>query len=222
MQTVGCFPVVVLLMVCTRSFASAGLLSSHPQQNDPSVIRLLNANNPPTPNHAEVIQELAKRLQVSQIKESRPYSFPAKWELDKGMYPSEIKVNFVGSPAMAEARDSFSVADNNMFATAWITVSILEAHLYGAAPRPTDPQLTLALEAIAQYHDKNRAYNNSVMAFWPQVYNASTRMWESTPTNLIRAFDVFDVVPPKVVEEILKLLGLTKLEKFLESMISMK
>ena len=145
-----------------------------------------------------------------------------KWQQDKGLYPSEIKFNFAGEPYKAEARDLFSVFNNNMFATSWITTCILEAYLYAKAPRPTDAQLSMALEAIGQYHDKNRGYNNSVMTFWPQVYNQSTKTWESTPTNLLKILEVFDVVPAKYVEDILKLLGFTDIARELEQILSMR
>jgi hypothetical protein len=79
------------------------------------------------------------------------------------------QINFANDPNLEMLRDSLSVYDNNMFATAWITIALLEAHFYAKAPRPTDSQLSLALDAIAQYHDHNRGYNNSVMNFWPQV-----------------------------------------------------
>lgn len=216
MQTVGCLLVVVVL--CSAGSASAELLF-RPQQNEPSLRRFHNTHSPST---GEVIGELAKRVEDLLIKENRPYSFPIRWQQDKGMYPSNIRLNFAGVPYMAAVRDSFSVFDNNMFATSWITTCILEAHLYAKAPRPTDTQLSMALEAIGRYHDKNRGHDTSVMTFWPQVYNESMKMWESSPSNLFRAFAFFDVVPAKYVEEILKLLGLTAIEHELETILSMR
>ena len=203
--------------MCASS-SSAALLF-RPEPNEASFRHLYNTH--PTSN-GEVVRELAKWLENSQIKENRPYIFPLRWQQDKGLYPSRIKLNFVGAPYMAEVRDLFSVFDNNMFATSWITTCILEAYLYAKAPRPTDAQLSMALEAIGQYHDKNRGYSNSVMTFWPQVYNQSTKMWESTPTNLLKAYDFFDIIPAKFVEEILKLLGLNGIEHELEKILSLR
>ncbi|XP_076463625.1 uncharacterized protein LOC143295856 isoform X2 [Babylonia areolata] len=170
----------------------------------------------------DVVKELSKRIQESQVQTDRPYRFPMTWQQDKGVYPSDVKLNLAGEPQLALVRDYMSVFDNNMFATTWITICLLETHLYGRGPRPSDSQLTMALEAVGQYHDKNLGYNNSIMNFWPQVYNQTTGMWESTPTNLLKAFHVFDVVPVRVLEEVLKVLGMGDLEHFLESVLSMR
>lgn len=170
----------------------------------------------------EVITQLAKKIEELQVKRDRPYVFPIIWEQDRGLYPSEVRVNFVGSPVMSTARDLLSVFDNNMFASAWITIALLEGHHYASAPRPGDQQLALTLDAIAEYHDKNRNYSNSVMTFWPQAFNDTFQNWQSMPDNLLKAFGLFDVVPAKVVEEIMKLLGLESLEHFMESILSME
>ncbi|XP_076462140.1 uncharacterized protein LOC143294648 [Babylonia areolata] len=170
----------------------------------------------------DLVKELSKRIQESQIQTDRPYKFPMTWQQDKGMYPSDVKLNLAGEAQLTLLRDSISVFDNNMFATTWITICLLETHLYGRGPRPSDSQLTLALEAVGQYHDKNLGYNNSVMNFWPQVYNQTTGMWESTPNNLLKAFHVFDVVPVKALEEVLKVLGMGDAEHFLEEILSMR
>ncbi|KAK7104725.1 hypothetical protein V1264_019392 [Littorina saxatilis] len=193
------------------------------QQNEPSLnlIRNLPKNEHPKTT-AAIVQELAKRLQESQVKHNKPYVLPMIWQEDKGLYPSDVKLNFAGPPELAAMRDLVSVFDNNMFATAWITICVLEAHFYAKAPRPTDSQLSMALEAIGQYHDKNLGYENSVMNFWPQVYNETTKTWQSTPDNLLRAFGVFDVAPVKLIEDFLKLIGLKDVEHFLESILSMR
>nr|KAG5710699.1 hypothetical protein BaRGS_035101 [Batillaria attramentaria] len=138
------------------------------------------------------------------------------------MYPSDVKINFAGRPELAEFRDVLGVFDNNMFATAWITICLLEAYHYAKAPRPTDDQLGLALKAIDEYHDKNTVYENSVMNFWPQKYNQSTGTWQSTPRNMLRAFGFFDVVPAKLVEDFLKMIGLGDVAKIFQSILSMR
>lgn len=170
----------------------------------------------------ETVERLAKELQDIQVKKHSPYVLPGIWEKEKGLYPSEVKVNFNGGPLLTNIRDVTSVFDNNMFATVWITIAILESYYYTREPRPTNEQINLALEAIAQYHDRNRAYTNSVMNFWPQVYNKSTATWESTPSNLLSVYGIFDVIPAKLIEEILTLLGMTDVEKFIEMIISMR
>jgi len=228
------FGTFVLLVVSCGRLATAELqLNQHSNDHISRLTAGTNAGNLAAIDHAagqavdqsqygDVVQELANRLQKLQVKKDRPYLGPMVWKEDRGLYPSEIRINFAGDPTMEMIRDSLGVFDNNMFATAWITISLLEAHFYAKAPRPTDAQLSMALEAIAQYHDHNRNYNNSIMNFWPQAYNQTTQTWVSTPENLVKSFDFFDSAPTKVIEEFLKLLGLKDIEKFLEDILSMK
>nr|KAG5712873.1 hypothetical protein BaRGS_007470 [Batillaria attramentaria] len=81
------------------------------------------------------VQELFLELELMQVKFDHPFIAPMLWEEHKGMYPSYVRLNFVGKPEIAELRELISVFDNNMFATAWITICLLEAHYYAAAPR---------------------------------------------------------------------------------------
>ena len=163
-----------------------------------------------------VVRELFDLLEVMQVKQDRPFIGPGLWQEDKGLYPSYVRLNFVGAPGVSALRELISVFDNNMFATAWITSALLEAHHYATAPRPADQQLIMALDAIAQHRDRNVNYNNSLMAFWPQAYDTNTSLWVSTPANLLNAFQVFDQLPWDKIDQVLEELGLNDVEKFLE------
>lgn len=127
----------------------------------------------PVPDIKFKVKELLVTLEELQVKWNHPYLAPGLWEESAGLYPSDVRLNFVGRPEVAELRQLISVFDNNMFATAWITSTLLEAYLYGNTPRPSDEQLHLAIDAIGQFHDHNRNYNNSLMCFWPQVKETS-------------------------------------------------
>ena len=69
--------------------------------------------------------------------------------------------------------------------TLWINIILLEAQRYSPKPpAPSEEQLRLALSAISSYHDRNRAFNESIFVFWPQSYNSSTDAWVCGPVNL--------------------------------------
>ncbi|CAL1548907.1 unnamed protein product, partial [Lymnaea stagnalis] len=146
-----------------------------------------------------------------QVSEDVPYIPFKQWGRAKGVYRSGVKLNFHGPLDMAEARRLLDVFDNNMFATAWVTSTLLEAVQYGAAPKPSDNQLLLAINAFANYHDKNKPYNTSTMSFWPQVYNDTLKYWSCAPDNLVNAFGMMDEVPLPLIEAFLKLIGLSNL-----------
>ena len=167
--------------------------------------------------HALVVRELFDLLEVMQVKQDRPFISPGLWQEDKGLYPSFVRLNFVGAPEVSALRELISVFDNNMFASAWITSALLEAHYYGAAPRPSDQQVVMALDAIAQHRDRNVNHTTSVMAFWPQAYDVNTTLWVSTPANLLDAFQVFDQLPWDNIDKFLEKLGLKDVENFLHN-----
>ena len=87
----------------------------------------------------------------------------------KGVYASHIKQNFHGSFQMAEARRTLGCYDNNMFATAWVTSSLIESYLHSNSPKPSENQIKISLDSFDDHHDHNRKYNNSLMTFWEQV-----------------------------------------------------
>jgi len=166
-------------------------------------------------NLGATVKELFDVLDLMQVKRNKPFEGPQAWQEDKGLYPSYVRLNFVGAPEVAMLRELIAVFDNNMFATAWITSALLEAHRYAAAPRPSDTQMGLALDAIALHYDRNQGGNTSVMTFWPQAWDKNTSLWVSTPANLLNAFNVFDQLPWDKIDKFFDELGWQNVDKFL-------
>lgn len=103
-----------------------------------------------------------------------------------GVYPCDIRMNFCCSSELALLRDDITVFDNNAFVTLWISSILLEATRFRGGPLPTNGQLLHALEAVNTYHDKNHAPEDSVLVFWPQVYNSTKGAWSCGPKNLLQ------------------------------------
>ncbi|XP_064611745.1 uncharacterized protein LOC135475740 [Liolophura sinensis] len=167
-----------------------------------------------------IIQLLFDKTKEAQVQTEEDFVLPPLfWKKKKGIYGSDVKLNFHGEPAVALMRETFKVFDNNMFATAWITVSLIEAYKYGGAPMPTDEQIRLSIEAIGHFHDRNRPQPNSIMTFWPEVFNDTSSCWQSTPGNLLSLFKMADYVPWTLFEDILKLMGLKTDAKYIDGLI---
>ena len=130
-------------------------------------------------------------------------------------------MNFVGGPTDTLLRDEFAVFDDNGFVTQWITSTLLEVTRFSGGPRPSDEQLKNALEALATYHDKNKPPTSSIMTFWPETYNSTTKMWSQSPINLTPMVKDYKIFEAEVVK-ILKKFHLEnlwyKFAKFLDSM----
>ena len=59
--------------------------------------------------------------------------------------------------------------DDSMFATAWITICLLETFRYGNGPKPSEDQIMSAILAIREYHNKNVDFANSLMTFRTKI-----------------------------------------------------
>ena len=165
-----------------------------------------------------VIKELYQKVAELQQKKDIKYVPLEQWRKDKGVYPSKVKINTHGPPALAFIRDMPGIYDNNMFVTSWITIVLMEAYLYGDGPKPSSEQMALALKSISSYHDKNRHYNSSIMNFWPQRYNATVDFWQSSPENLYHVLDILRILPIKSLEKLLLWLGLKDAEKMVDKL----
>ncbi|KAH3782483.1 hypothetical protein DPMN_160398 [Dreissena polymorpha] len=84
------------------------------------------------------------------------------------MWESDVRFYYHGHEELFLMREAFKIYDDNMFATAWIASCILESFHYGNGPKPTEEAMTAAVRSIAEYHDKNANYSNSLMTFWPK------------------------------------------------------
>ena len=165
------------------------------------------------------VRKLFDNLELLQVKRDRPFIAPMLWQEDKGVYPSDVRLNFVGSPEVSVLRNLIWVFDNNMFATAWISSTLLEAYRYATAPRPFDNQMIMALDVIAKHRNYNVNYTNSIMAFWPQAFDVNASLWVSTPANLLDAFQVYSQLPWDDINKELEKLGWQKVEYFLNRIL---
>ena len=79
----------------------------------------------------------------------------------KGLFRSDIRLNFFGNPVLQSLRNGESkVFDNDMFSSAWIVTVLLEANLYGkGAPVFESSRLDLTLNAIQDFKNRNDENN---------------------------------------------------------------
>ena len=154
------------------------------------------------------VEGLFRKVQSAQAKQDVPYIPPTFWQKHKGMWESDVRFYFHGRPELFLMREGFSIYDDNMFATAWITSCLLEAYRYGNATKPSDDMITAAVLSIREYHNKNVNYSNSLMTFWPQEYNTTYQTWTSYPLNLHHFFTLAASTNFTEFEKILEKLGL--------------
>ncbi|XP_046335266.1 uncharacterized protein LOC124117416 isoform X3 [Haliotis rufescens] len=171
---------------------------------------------------AGITTQLLKLVEKLQVKTSTRFIPFVEMQKDKGLYGSDVKLNFHGPPDLAMVRQDMKLFDNNMFVTSWVTMCLLEAFKYGRTHAPSSQQLQMALSAINEYRNKNIPYTNSLMVFWPQVYNDSVQTYQSTPRNLISMYKLMEHLPLGGLEKLLKWLGLANLEHIVEDIMNME
>ncbi|KAK3776404.1 hypothetical protein RRG08_023757 [Elysia crispata] len=170
----------------------------------------------------EFIKKLYDLTIAQQTKEDVPLELPLRLYRKKGVFSSDVKLYFHGKPEFAEARRLMNLFDNNMFATAWVTSSLLEAYHFGNAPKPSEEHLMLALNSFQVHKNKNKPFANSAMTFWPQTYDASVNYWQSSPVNLVAAFDMVSKLPLNLTMEAMKLVGLGDMAKYVKQIVESK
>ena len=116
-------------------------------------------------------------------------------------------MNSAGGIKKQILRNNGKFYDNNAFVTLWVTVMQLEAALLPGGPDPGEDQLSLALDAIHSYHDRNRQAGSSIFVFWPQKLDESTGVWVCDAAN-IGAVAVDEKVMSEVLAWLLKDVGL--------------
>ena len=142
----------------------------------------------------------------------------------KGLFRSDIRLNFVGNPVVQPLRNgAVSVFDNDMFSSGWIVTALLEANLYGKGAPVFEPsRLDLALSAISDFNDKNDQENTKsvVRNFWQQTLNHTSGMWYQEPTNIrnvaVLIKNSFNLVPWNLIESSLDAFNLARLEKLIK------
>ncbi|GFS15835.1 hypothetical protein ElyMa_006780600 [Elysia marginata] len=170
----------------------------------------------------EFIHKLYDLIIKQQTKEDVPLKLPLQLYRKKGVFSSDVKLYFHGTPEFAEARRLMNLFDNNMFATAWVTSSLLEAYHFGDSPKPSEEDILLALSSFQVHQDKNKPYANSAMTFWPQSFDSSVNYWQSAPVNLVAAFDMVSKLPLNLTMEAMKLIGLGDMAKYVKEIVDSK
>jgi len=128
-------------------------------------------------------------------------------------------INFVGGVEQQILRNYGRFYDNNAFVTLWVTVMQLEAALLPGGPDVEEDQLSLALDAIHSYHDRNRQSDSSILVFWPQKLDKSTGVWVCDAAN-IGAIAVDEKVMSEVLVWLLKDINDSEaLKEFTEGML---
>ena len=131
-------------------------------------------------------------------------------------------LNFVGDIEQQILRNYGRFYDNNAFVTLWVTVMQLEAALLPGGPDVGEEQLSLALDAIHSYHDRNRQTDSSILVFWPQKLDKSTGVWVCDAAN-IGAVAVDEKIMSEVMVWLLKDIGLVNdseaLKEFTQTML---
>lgn len=170
-------------------------------------------------NLKTTVESLFNTIQSLQVKQDRPFIPPLFWQKRRGMWESDVRFYFHGHEELFLLREAFSVYDDNMFATTWITSCLLEAFRYGNAPKPSEDTIMAAVLSVREYHNKNVNYSNSLMTFWPQKYNDTYKAWSSYPENLHHFFDLAASTNFTTFEEILEKVGLRDIAEIMERLL---
>ena len=173
-------------------------------------------------DYQSTVNAIFRKVNSLQVKEDVPFRRPLFWEKHKGMYESDIKYYFHGSEDLYLFRKAFRVYDDSMFATAWVTSCLLETFRYGNGPKPSEDQIKSAILAIREYHEKNIDFANSLMTFWPQKYNGTSKTWQSYPMNLHHLLDFAATLNATKLETILDKLGLHNVAEIIDHLLSMQ
>jgi hypothetical protein len=176
------------------------------------------ALNDNTVRNDKLLNELADKVASYQVLKQHSYIPPFVWQENKGLYKSEIRMNFAGNPLFQQIRTGplTSVFDNDMFSTGWILTVLLEANIYGkGAPELDKDRLQLALESIGTYNNKNdeNFAKSIIRTFWPQVYNETFKDWHQQPINIRNVALNINKIP---WDEIIKILKIIKQEKLIK------
>jgi len=131
------------------------------------------------------INELYKEIQKYQNKNDKSFIPLIQWAELKGLFQSDVRVNFVGNELKTEARRKFAIPDSNMFVTNFVVYTLLESHKLGSIDLDSTV-LEDAIDAILTFKDKNRENyeTDTVYTFWPQIYNSTMNVYSQYPMNL--------------------------------------
>ncbi|KAL6066246.1 hypothetical protein QOT17_009673 [Balamuthia mandrillaris] len=232
------FSFFLLLLLCLCCWVSLSSSSSFSSSYASS-----SSSSPPNPLVLrQRIAELYKVLQAEQARSTQSFrTFPLRWAQQKGLYHSYIHFNFV-PPANASFEEEaaytllrryFAIPDSNMFVTAFVLSSLLEAHQLGyllpssssssSSRQEEEEELERSvregLEAIFTFRDKNQLMGGEgeevpKYIFWPQELEHGR--WTAAPVNLVVPIEEFDTIANFAIA-ILDDLGLQSLAQYLEN-----
>ncbi|XP_067658557.1 uncharacterized protein [Haliotis asinina] len=177
------------------------------------LLTLVGASASPTKQEIESsIRVMRDLVENAQVKKDKKYVPILEWAENKGVWPSYVKQYFHGVPDLALFRQLFGVFDNNMFATAYVMEILAEFSKYGDMTGYNLEGFNAGLDAIKDHRDKNAVFNNSLMTFWPQVYNETLKTWDSSPRNLVDLIEATKYLPLNWTYAELEKLGLKDIE----------
>lgn len=145
------------------------------------------------------IDWLYKRLQSRLWTKDQPFRNPSSPQHIKGLYQSHIHINFVDKKNTYYSsllRKSF-LDDNNMFVTSFVLYSLIETAELETI-QLDDHLISMSLETLATFRDKNTPYGVPQYNFWPQNFVNGT--WIAQPVNLI---NIANMIPSKLPKSIM-------------------
>jgi len=153
------------------------------------------------------IDWLYKRLQSRLWTKDQPFRNPSSPQHIKGLYQSHIHVNFVDkkNTYYASLLRKASLDDNNMFVTSFVLYSLFETAELETI-QLDHHLISMSLETLSTFRDKNTPYGVPQYNFWPQNYVNGT--WIAQPINLINIANMIPSKLPKPLMFIFEKLGL--------------
>jgi len=89
-----------------------------------------------------------------------------------------------GGPEQVLLRNNVKIYDVNIFVTLWITLIQLEAALLPGGPELREEELSLALDAIQSFNDRNKEEGSSILVYFPQKFNKTCSVWVCYGANV--------------------------------------
>ena len=126
-----------------------------------------------------------------------PHSQPLK---QKGVYDCMVRFNFAGECWQKELRHRLGFFDNNPFVPIWVSILLLEAHIYGGGIKPQDQQLYLSLDYLQTTIDRSRDYDNSLIGFYPYVFDETKKKFVMRRVFVEEIIHMFQDLPPTLLE----------------------
>ncbi|GFS23523.1 hypothetical protein ElyMa_005135100 [Elysia marginata] len=144
-----------------------------------------------------LFQEISKR-QVLEGKAAIPHSSQPLQQ--KGVYDCKVRFNFAGECWKKELRHRLAFFDNNPFVPIWVSLLLLEAHVYGRGIEPSNQQLFLSLGYLNTTIDKTRDYDNSLIGFYPYIFDDAQQKFVMRKVFVEEIIHMFENLPPALLD----------------------